>query len=132
MPIIAENVHWQDLPLVKIRLQHNNNTDTFRFAIDTGANKTLARTYVAEMLVFDLRKVTTKAIVTTGTKNESAYRITIDALELESFAAANIPIYFKSLPSGIAYIDGLLGLDFFQTVSKKLCFDFKNNEISLG
>ena len=132
MPVIIKDVRWDELVIVNISLFHKDKKHSFKLAIDTGANKTVLRTYVAEMMGFDLQKLVPKTTITSASKNELAYKLTIDKMELDSFAVEKIPVYFKTLPSGIAYLDGLLGLDFFQVLQKRLCFDFKNNEVSLG
>ncbi len=63
-------------------------------------------------------------------RTEKAFEIEIRKIESLGLIKSNLYVIGKELPTGLFMIDGLLGLDFFQKLDKKLCIDFQNRTLS--
>jgi len=113
--------------IIGMIIEHN-----VRLAIDTGTTFTILRPGIIDY-IGDNVKDRQKASVTTGTKTEyNCYFTTIKRIELfEGIGINNFKIVAKNLPNPLYMIDGLLGLDFFRFIKKKLCIDFKKNSIEI-
>lgn len=75
---------------------------------------------------------TKKVNVTSASDREKAYQFEIKGIKFLGFSWKLPTLIVKDLHSDFFFIDGLLGLDFFQEIKKTLSFDFDKNTISLG
>jgi len=107
---------------------YGGNRAVLNLAIDTGSTNTILKPDVVDSLGYKVKRKS-NLIVTTGSKNEKAFDITVDTFETLSNQIVNYRIVVKELPFALFFIDGLLGLDFFKISDKKLTLDFRNSEI---
>ncbi len=100
-------------------------------ALDTGSTRTILKPDVLNVLGYEVNKVKNNLTITTGTKNEKAFDLSVKNLEMLTYGVKNLKVACKTLPLGLFFIDGLLGLDFFQNINKKLEIDFENKTIEI-
>lgn len=101
---------------------------TVNLALDTASNRTILKPEILQALAYSISK-TTQVSITTGTRTEKAFEIEIRKMEALGLIKSNLYVIGKELPIGLFMIDGLLGLDFFQKLDKKLCIDFQNRTL---
>jgi hypothetical protein len=100
-------------------------------ALDTGSTKTILQPSSILQLGYSENDKTKNVGITTGTKTEKGYEIGIEQLHCLGCKWNKPTIIVKQLPLSLYYIDGLLGLDFFQSINKKLTIDFEKAEIQI-
>jgi len=103
-----------------------------RLALDTGSTKTVIKPETIAALGYSEKNKTKNVGVTTGTKTEKAYQLNVESFEFLNFKWENPSVIVKELPISLFFIDGLLGLDFFEGIGRKLTIDFGDKTISLG
>ncbi len=100
-------------------------------AVDTGSTKTIIKPESIQLIGYSEKDKTKKVGVTTGSKTEQAYELKINKLESLGYSWQLPKVIIKKLPLALYFIDGLIGLDFFQAINKKLIIDFENNELQI-
>jgi len=100
-------------------------------AIDTGSTKTIIKPESIGLIGYSEKDKTKTVGVTTGSKTEQAYELKINKLESLDYTWHKPKIIIKKLPFALYFIDGLIGLDFFQSINKKLIIDFQINELQI-
>jgi len=101
-------------------------------ALDTGSTKTILQPSSILQLGYSEKDKTKDVGITTGTKTEKGYELKIENLHCLGYNWNSPNIVVKQLPLSLYYIDGLLGLDFFRSINKKLTIDFENAEIQVN
>lgn len=101
-------------------------------ALDTGSTKTILQPANIDLLGYSEKDKTKDVGITTGTKTEKGYELKIENLRCLGYEWNSPSIVVKQLPLSLYYIDGLLGLDFFRSINKKLTIDFENAEIQIN
>jgi hypothetical protein len=109
--------------LVNVELRHQDNAIEVNLALDTGCTQTVLRPAVISFLGLSDKQALRKIGVTTGSRVDTAFEHQIDFMAAFGFRCNNIKVVSKDLPKGL-FIDGLLGLDFFKIIKKKLILDF--------
>lgn len=100
-------------------------------ALDTGSTKTILQPSSILQLGYSEKDKTKNVGITTGSKTEKGYELKIGHLHCLGYEWDKPKIIVKQLPLSLYYIDGLLGLDFFQSIHKKLTIDFERAEIQI-
>jgi len=100
-------------------------------ALDTGSTKTIIQPLNIGLIGYSEKEKIKDVGITTGSKTEKGYEIRIEQLHCLGFIWDKPTIIVKQLPLSLYYIDGLLGLDFFQSINKKLTIDFEKTEIQI-
>jgi len=100
-------------------------------ALDTGSTKTVLQPENIKLIGLSEKNKTKDVGITTGSKTEKGYEIEIKQLNCLGYQWKTPKIIVKKLPLTLFYIDGLLGLDFFQSLNKTLIIDFENNELQI-
>lgn len=116
------------LIIVPVRLFGPAGDTIVRFALDTGASRTLVNTEVMVLLGHDLAMASDRIEVTTGSGIEFCVRLPVECLESVGRALERFSVLCHTLPPS-AQIDGLLGLDFFRGCY--LGIDLRNGEITV-
>ena len=101
-------------------------------ALDTGSTKTILQPSSIQQLGYSEKDKTKDVGITTGSKTEKGYELKIENLHCLGYQWDKPNIIVKQLPLSLYYIDGLLGLDFFQSINKKLTINFGNTEIQIN
>jgi len=99
-----------------------------RFALDTGATRTLVNAGMLVAIGYDPALVPDRFQITTGSGVEFVPRITLSKITALSQERTTFPVLCHTLPPS-ADIDGLLGLDFFR--GQTLTIDFRSGRITL-
>jgi hypothetical protein len=122
-----------NLIVVPVTIYGNNPTVPSKIflALDTGSTKTIIQPANIELLGYSEKDKTKNVGITTGSKTEKGYELKIGHLHCLGCEWDKPNIIVKQLPLSLYYIDGLLGLDFFQAINKKLTIDFGNTEIQI-
>jgi predicted aspartyl protease len=119
------------LIIVRVILFGKNNEELkLKLALDTGSNQTIIRPAYLETLGYKLSEGKS-LIVTTGSQNDKAIEVTVNKLSVFGIEAKNIQAVAKTLPRSLFFIDGLLGLDFFQKTKTTLCLDFDKLQVTI-
>lgn len=100
-------------------------------AIDTGSTKTIIQPESINSIGYSEKDKTKDVGILTGSKTEKGYEVQIAKFESLGYEWTKPKIIVKKLPLAMYFIDGLLGLDFFQKINKKLIIDFHNLEIQI-
>ena len=100
-------------------------------AVDTASTKTILQPESIKMIGYSESDKTKDVGITTGSKTEKGYELKINKIDCLGFEWNKPKIIIKKLPLALYFIDGLIGLDFFQSINKKLIIDFENNEIQI-
>lgn len=100
-------------------------------AIDTGSTKTIIQPESINSIGYSEKDKTKDVGILTGSKTEKGYEVQIAKFESLGYQWNKPKIVVKKLPLAMYFIDGLLGLDFFQKINKKLIIDFDNLEIQI-
>ncbi len=100
-------------------------------ALDTGSTKTIIQPDNIELIGYSEREKTKTVGITTGSKIERGYELQISKLNCLDYSWNEPKIIVKKLPIALYYIDGLIGLDFFQSINKKIIINFKSNELQI-
>ena len=100
----------------------------FKLALDTACTQTIIRPEILFAIGYRPQDFTRKIGVTTGTRTEEAFEYEIDGIETLGYKIKKIKVVAKKLPMGLM-IDGLIGLDFFRILRKKLIIDFEKREL---
>lgn len=100
-------------------------------AVDTASTKTIIQPDNIWSIGYSEKDKTKDVGITTGTKTEKGFELLIKKIDCLNYEWNKPKIIIKKLPLSMYFIDGLLGLDFFQAIKKKLIIDFENNEIQI-
>lgn len=100
-------------------------------AIDTGSTKTIIQPESIYSIGYSEKDKIKDVGILTGSKTEKGYEIQISKFESLGYQWNKPKVIVKKLPLAMYFIDGLLGLDFFQKINKKLIIDFVNLEIQI-
>jgi hypothetical protein len=130
MPMSKVNFKYVgSLLVVNVTLQGAESTEKkLELALDTG---TIIKPDVLHALGYEVTKIKNNLTITTGTKNEKAFDLGVKNLEMLDYSVKNLKVVCKTLPISLFFIDGLLGLDFFQKINKKLVIDFDSKTIAI-
>jgi predicted aspartyl protease len=117
-----------DLILVTVMVDNNPLT----FAIDTGATHTIIDISQLLILGYEFENSAGEEFISTASGIETSRRFILKKIEFEGIRIENFEIRSLDLISNGCgfYFDGLLGLDFFR--NSNICFNFKQNSISIG
>jgi hypothetical protein len=115
-----------ELIIVPTEIVGPQRSGVLRFALDTGATRTLVSTPLLIGLGYDPALSTKRLHLTTGSGQE--FVVCLDLIKLSALGRKieQFPVIAHTLPPS-ATIDGLLGLDFFR--DSRLVLDFKRGEI---
>jgi len=113
-----------------VKFTANERAAFFKLALDTGCSQTTLRPGVMLALGFKTSDALRKVSVTTGTRTESAYEYELTEMATLGWKVKTVRLIAKDLPLSLPF-DGLLGLDFFRMVKKKLTVDFEKRELKL-
>ena len=119
----------QGLIIVQAELVGPSGNALLRFALDTGATRTLVSVGMLVSIGYDPALATDRVQVTTGSGIEFVPRIILSKIVALGQERVDFPVLCHTLPPS-AGIDGLLGLDFFRGHS--LTVDFRNGQIRLS
>jgi len=100
-------------------------------ALDTASTKTIIQPENVGLIGYTEKDKTKDVGITTGSKTEKGYELKIEKLDCLGYEWNKPSIIVKKLPFALYFVDGLIGLDFFQSINKKLIIDFENNEIQI-
>jgi predicted aspartyl protease len=103
------------------------NTEA-RFALDTGATRSLVSWDVLVLLGYDLDASPSRVQITTASGVEFVPRINIERVEALEQERRGFPMLCHALPPSVT-VDGLLGLDFLR--GQRLVVDFRAGLIDL-
>jgi predicted aspartyl protease len=133
MPMSKVNFKYVgSLLVVNVTLQGAESTEKkLELALDTGSTRTIIKPDVLHALGYEVTKIKNNLTITTGTKNEKAFDLGVKNLEMLDYSVKNLKVVCKTLPISLFFIDGLLGLDFFQKINKKLVIDFDSKTIAI-
>lgn len=133
MPMSKVNFKYVgSLLVVNATLQGAEGTEKkLELALDTASTRTIIKPDVLHALGYEVTKVKNNLTITTGTKNEKAFDLGVKNLEMIDYSIKNLKVVCKTLPISLFFIDGLLGLDFFQKINKKLVIDFDSKTIAI-
>jgi hypothetical protein len=99
-----------------------------RFALDTGATRTLIRDTVLVAAGYDPAQATTRVQIITGSSVELVPVVRVSRIQALGQSRTDFPVLAHSPPSGLR-VDGLLGLDFLRGCV--LTLDFRAGQITL-
>jgi hypothetical protein len=116
------------LIIIDVKIYGKDLNGDFRLALDTGCTQTIVRPEILFAIGYRPQDFTKKIGVTTGTRTEEAFEYEIDGIETLGYKIKKIRVVAKKLPMGLM-IDGLIGLDFFKILRKKLTIDFDKREL---
>ncbi len=100
-------------------------------ALDTGSTKTIIQPDNIRLIGYSDKDKTKDVGITTGTKTEKGYELKIKTFNCLGQTWNKPKIIVKQLPLSLYFIDGLIGLDFFQAINQKLTIDFQNNILQI-
>jgi len=100
-------------------------------ALDTASTKTILQPENADLIGYSEKDKIRDVGITTGSKTEKGYELKISKLDCLGYEWNKPSLIIKKLPFALYFIDGLIGLDFFQSINKKLIIDFENNAIQI-
>lgn len=103
-----------------------------RLGLDTGSDRTIITSPYIKALGYTEKDKTKDLEITTGSNTVKVYELKIHKTEIFDFFVPNHKIIVKDFPLGLYFIDGLLGLDFFQQIKKRLIIDFEMNSIEIA
>lgn len=120
------------LLLVKARIWHRGTTYDLVLSLNTGTSQTIIiPAYLDSLGIAEAERKPLKVML--ASYSESATETRINRLEALGFTAMHFPIACKPLPNYlIQHCDGILGLDFFKAVKKRLSLDFMSSQITLS
>jgi predicted aspartyl protease len=116
------------LIVVPVTVKKEEKIWEFKFAVDTGATKSLIDADVMTKLGYKPQDCIGTTQTITASKRETVYEYSLDNIMALGLIRRNFKVISRSLPLGLG-IDGLLGLNFFK--HKELTIDFKLSEIQL-
>jgi predicted aspartyl protease len=99
-----------------------------KFAVDTGASRTLINNTFLEALGYEPRRSVDRTHITTGSGIELVANVNVTRLEALGKTLRNFYVLGHTLPATAA-VDGLLGLDFLRR--HRLTLDFRRSTITL-
>jgi len=100
-------------------------------ALDSGSTKTIIQPENIRLIGYSEKDKTKDVGITTGSKTDKGYELKINKLICVQHTWQTPDVIIKKLPLALYFVDGLLGLDFFQSVNKKLIIDFEKNELQI-
>lgn len=100
----------------------------FELALNTVCTQTIIRPKILFAMEYRPQDFTRKIGVTTATRTEEAFEYEIDGIETLGYKIKKIKVVAKKLPMALM-IDGLIGLDFFRILRKKLTIDFESRQL---
>ena len=113
---------------IEVRLFGPTGSIKARLALDTGASATVIARETLITIGYAPDALPKTVNFTTGSRVESAFRVTVDKLEALGKERLNFPVIAHTLPPTTS-VDGLLGLDFLR--NHVLILNFQNGEIAL-
>lgn len=119
----------QGLIVIGVELFGPTGSAVLKFALDTGATKTMSNAAPLIAIGYDPILTTKRVQVTTGSGIEFASLIEIERVNALGQKRTNFPVLCYTLPAS-TNIDGLLGLDFFR--SQCLTVDFRVGQVTLN
>ena len=110
----------EDLMIVTITVAGPNSEADFTVALDTACTKTIIQPdFLAALGYRQSEYKKNRMSVTTGTKTENAYYQQVKALSFLGHEVPDITVVSKQLPMSLYFLEGLLGVDFFQNYWKR-------------
>ena len=100
-------------------------------ALDTASTKTIIKPDNMELIGYTGKDKGKTIGITTGSKTERGFEMQLINLTCLGHSWENPIIVAKKLPQLLFFIDGLIGLDFFQTINKKLTIDFHKQQLQI-
>ena len=116
------------LIIVPTRVEGPAKEHILRFAIDTGATRSLISWDQAIGLGYDPATIPSQVEIFTASSVEYAPLVRTVRIEAMNHERRGLPIACHRLPEGVN-IDGVLGLDFFR--GRKLTLDFRVGLVTL-
>ncbi len=123
-----ELANRNSLIIIDVKIFGKEISGDFKLALDTACTQTIIRPEILFAIGYQQKDFTRKIGVTTGTKTEEAFEYQVEGIETLGYRIKKIKIVAKKLPIGLM-IDGLIGLDFFRILRKKLIIDFEKKEL---
>lgn len=102
-----------------------------RLGLDTASDRTIIIPPYIKAIGYSESDKTKDLEITTGSSTVKAYELKIYKTEIFNFSIRSHKVIVKDFPLGLYFIDGLLGLDFFQKIKKELILDFNANTIEI-
>ncbi len=118
----------QGLIIVRVELFGPTGSAILRFALDTGATKTMINVAPLVAVGYDPTLTAKRVQVTTGSGTEFPPLIRIERLNVFGQECTDFPVLCHTLPSS-TNIDSLLGLDFLR--DQCLTIDFRVGQITI-
>jgi hypothetical protein len=116
------------LIVIDVKIYGKDLNGDFKLALDTGCTQTIVRPEILFAIGYQPQNYTKKIGVTIGTRTEDAFEYEIDGIETLGYKIKKIRVVAKKLPISLM-IDGLIGLDFFKILRRKLTIDFDKREL---
>lgn len=101
---------------------------TYRFALDTGATRTVVRPEALGLAGYDLSVPSGRTIATTGSGVSAVDQHVIERIQALGIESRDLLVSASNLPPELD-IDGLFGLDFFR--DRRLAIDFRDGTIAV-
>jgi predicted aspartyl protease len=114
---------------VSVELTGPSGSAVLRFALDTGATRTLVNVGMLVSLGYDPALAPDRVQVTTGSGVEFAPRVCVERIVALGQTRSEFAVLAHTLPPS-AGVDGLLGLDFLR--GQVLTADFRNGVVTLA
>ena len=118
----------QGLIIVRAELAGPTGSAVSRFALDTGATRTVVNAGMLVSIGYDPALVPDRFQVTTGSGSEFVPRLNLNKISALGRQCTRFPVLCHTLPPS-AGVDGLLGLDFLR--GQTLTIDFQKGRITL-
>lgn len=115
---------------VSVTLHGRSGSFVGKLALDTASNRTILTPPALLAIGHTYSPSSKKLSVTTGSGRDSAFEEYINGIEALGIAANRFNVVCKPLPLPLYFLDGLLGLDFFQKTKASICLDFEKANIS--
>ena len=118
------------LIIIKANLTGPNGTVELSLVLDTGCTQTAIRPGYLKAVGYNPEQEGKPLRVLTASKVEKAFQLKVSELTALNCTVKNSWVTAQALPPQFA-IDGLIGLNFFKQLKKRLVIDFDSEEIDL-
>lgn len=118
------------LIIIKANLTGPNGTVELSLVLDTGCTQTAIRPGYLKAVGYKPEQDGKPLRVLTASRVEKAFQLKVSELTALTCSVKNSWVTAQALPPQFA-IDGLIGLNFFEQLKKRLVIDFETEDISL-
>ncbi len=131
MKIPFEYKHNLIMVKVDIGIRVNNEPLLLNCLLDTGSDKTIITPPYIKALGMSEKDKIKDLIISGGGGNDKGYLLELPKISCLDCAWFNPKVVIKDFHMGLYFLEGIIGLDFFQATQKKLVIDFVKKELEI-